>query len=215
MGINDVTKNLESNSLSFVLISKDVQPKLMVQHVIDLAILRKIPVLIVEGLRKLIQSKCGISSVTFGVKNDASSNSLLKINKCVQKLFKHITPPTNNIYHENNCFKSDKFESEDMEVAEVDKVSDLCDNLTEKQMKELYYLKVSNGGQRAFVPERNIDSQKSDIIPIEFSDFDAVSKQKCDTKMNKKYKSLKVKRLKSDAARLKKKIKNIKKFTAK
>ncbi|VEN49061.1 unnamed protein product [Callosobruchus maculatus] len=60
LGVNAVTKLLETNTAGSVLIAGDVQPRLMVQHIVDMAVLYKIPILVFNQLRDVLKSTCGL-----------------------------------------------------------------------------------------------------------------------------------------------------------
>lgn len=207
LGINDVTKSLEKLSVSAVLIAGDIQPRLMVQHVIDQSILHKIPVLIVQKLRNLTKIYCGISCVILGFDKvvDIPKSSAIMVG-CINELFTSITPPKDHI---NSIRSHNLIVSEEKKYESTQVVSDTDVQLAEKP-KDSIYLKNTGTGSRAFipVPRKEVESSAMDIDFIEVPHIP--------TKVGaSQYRSLKVKRLKNDLARTKRKIKILKKVELK
>lgn len=97
-GINTVTKSLEKNEVSAILLSSDINPQFMVKHVIDLAVLLSVPVLVVNNLRKTLLDITGISSACFSIKNfNGSEPSLAKICNTIRDIAKDYPVPVNHI----------------------------------------------------------------------------------------------------------------------
>lgn len=208
LGINDVTKHLENNSISCVVISSDVQPKLMVQHIIDQTVMKKIPILIVSNLRKLTKIYCGISSVALGI-TEKCTGSLVLIKSCVEQLFKKISPPEDHVNFDrlqliNNFNQRIEETKNDMKETDCDKSVK-----NEEQIMSSIYLKIDGHSGRVFIPE----AKKEIVQHNSFANKSYIKAHgKIDKKSGVKYKSLKVKRFKGDISRAKKKIKSLKKM---
>lgn len=190
-----------------VLLSNDVQPRLMVQHIIDLAILKKVPILVVADLRNLIKKNCGIRSVAMGIKNPAVANNLLNIVNCVQNIFKGISFPEEHINF-NRSFvinTEQKQPEEKMDTTTVDTENKMCsdNNLTHSSI----YLAIREKCGRVFIPEVRKKIEFNEILSKEESNELNIQFQG----IKSKYKSVKVKRLKKDSSRRKKKINSLKK----
>ncbi|CAH2017130.1 unnamed protein product [Acanthoscelides obtectus] len=98
LGVNAVTKLLESNTATAVLIAGDVQPRLMVQHIIDNAVLYKTPILIFAQLRDTLKDRCGVSSACIAIsKNLPSESKLILVKEVVETIFMKCPPPINHI----------------------------------------------------------------------------------------------------------------------
>lgn len=190
-----------------VLLSNDVQPRLMVQHVIDLAILKKIPILVVSDLRNLIKYHCGIRSVALGINTPAVANNLLHIVNCVQNIFKSISfPEEHTNFNRSFVINTEQKPAEEkMDTITVDTENQMCSdkNLT---CNSIYLATRENCG-RVFIPEVKKKIQLNEILSKEERNELTIQFQG----KKSKYKSLKVKRLKKDSSRSKKKITSLKK----
>ncbi|CAD5118439.1 DgyrCDS7146 [Dimorphilus gyrociliatus] len=67
-GINEVTKALEKNDLSVLLVEKSV-PQIMIRHLIPLSALKHCPTVCVSGMKNYLTNQLGVTSlVAFGIK---------------------------------------------------------------------------------------------------------------------------------------------------
>lgn len=67
-GINQVTRVLEKNELSVLLVEKSV-PQLMIRHLIPLSTLKQCPTICVSGLKEQLSAILGVTSLAaFGIK---------------------------------------------------------------------------------------------------------------------------------------------------
>lgn len=78
LGVNDVSKALENSSVSHILITAEVEPRILVKHVINQAIMNKVPTLVMPYLRTLLKAKCGISSMVLGFRDHHPKYSLVQ-----------------------------------------------------------------------------------------------------------------------------------------
>nr|XP_023021675.1 uncharacterized protein LOC111510051 isoform X1 [Leptinotarsa decemlineata] len=208
LGVNNVTKLLETNNADTVLIAGDVHPILMVQHLIDLAILYRVPVLILDDLRDLLKTHTGISSLALGVRKDIRSEPGLNlIKKTVNEIFANFPLPKNHI----NFNRSLKNESnDDADVGSENQVVESCVKVDENQIKQTVYLKRVSKQKRAFIPQLT-DEKKTAKMEVDETGFLAFSDEPVKPKVvEPKYKSLVIKRLKGDPNRNKRKIENLK-----
>ncbi|VEN49062.1 unnamed protein product [Callosobruchus maculatus] len=213
LGVNAVTKLLETNTAGSVLIAGDVQPRLMVQHIVDMAVLYKIPILVFNQLRDVLKSTCGVSSACIGIsKNVASDSKLRLIKETVEIIFEKCPPPVNHINFKRSL---DSVTSEKKDIKDTTQKSKKLKVDEETIQKSLLLEKV--GTEPAFVPPKiiekdkktmEVESIKNDFIPLSLSQSDQNNIAKG---IKKAYKHLKVKRIKGDINRNKKKIKHLKK----
>lgn len=213
LGINDVTKALEQNSLSTVLISNDVHPKLMVQHVLDMTVIKNVPTLIIPNLRNLTKTHCGINSVILGIQNNVpGTNSLSEIQNISEQIFNSITPPTNLLNSNRSLISNNEPQNVDEQnnLIEDEKSNQNFNSSCEDERDHSYYLIKKDNNLRAFIPEGKKQAPINETILMETKNMfeEAGNLQQ---KLFKKYKPLKVKRVKSDSSRQRKKIKILKK----
>lgn len=206
LGINDVTRALEQNSLGTVLLSSDVHPKIMVQHVLDMAVLQNIPILIVPNLRQLTKTYCGINSVALGIAKTAPETSPLSVIKVYsQQFFKTIPILKELINSDRSLNLNNKREQIDEENNIMDIENCNQNSSHEDNESHSFYLEKKENNLRTFIPQNSKIETAMDTRNI----FEVTyNSQK---KLLKKYLPLRVKRVKSDITRHKKKIKILKK----
>ncbi|XP_057659467.1 ribonuclease P protein subunit p38-like [Diorhabda carinulata] len=221
IGINKVSKALESNSAQAILISSKVQPRLLVQHIIDLAVLYNVPILCLNNLCERMKSVTGIQTVCFGIsKNNCNDSKYKLIVEKIESIFKKIPPPKSHINYGRSIdsFKIQK-ESKEIEEEKREKIE-----INEAEIRKSVYLKRPDDNSRAFVP---VMEEKKKILAMDvdqtgFLAFteELVEKINGDSKINiskkktksrAQYKALIVKRLKGDNNRNQRKIRRMKK----
>lgn len=68
MGVNEVTRALEKNNVCCVLLDANVEPPLLIKHIITMAVNKKIPVLLVSILKTVTLKKMGFAATVFALK---------------------------------------------------------------------------------------------------------------------------------------------------
>ncbi|KAJ9601354.1 hypothetical protein L9F63_000492 [Diploptera punctata] len=68
LGVNAVTRGLNSSQVSSVLLAKDVDPKLLISHIITMCGIKGIPILIVPALRQFTKITLGFSCIALAIK---------------------------------------------------------------------------------------------------------------------------------------------------
>jgi ribosomal protein L7Ae-like RNA K-turn-binding protein len=68
LGVNSVTRGLESASVGCVLIAQDADPKILVSHIPTMCGVQGVPVLIMSSLRSIVSTTLGFSCIALGVK---------------------------------------------------------------------------------------------------------------------------------------------------
>lgn len=69
IGVNAASRALERHEVEAVLITSDVEPMLMAQHLVQLAA-RKAAVIVIHGLRQFAQQKLGVKTCVLAFKVD-------------------------------------------------------------------------------------------------------------------------------------------------
>lgn len=205
-GVNEVTKSLEKSKLQAVLIASDVSPRLLVKHVIDMCIVKNVPVLVITELRQSLQQRFGVTAVVFGVK---SNDFLVQVLKDV---YVNYPVPEDHIHYLRmlqNCAEKD---SGDVVVQEV-QMKESDDE--KEEVKDLYLYRTSKR-ERVFKPEKSEVKVVNVVAPLK-PDFGFLSLEDAVEKTNPtpNYKALVVKRLKGNKNREKRKREMIQKNNGK
>lgn len=67
-GVNKVTKQLEQNDTCIILLDANVDPPLLVKHVIAMAQNKNVPVLLISFLQRVTKDALGFMSLAIGLK---------------------------------------------------------------------------------------------------------------------------------------------------
>lgn len=68
MGINIVTRALEKNNVCCVLLDANVEPPLIIKHIITMAVNKEIPVLLLPILKIVTLERIGFATTAFALK---------------------------------------------------------------------------------------------------------------------------------------------------
>lgn len=68
MGINVVTRALEKDNVCCVLLDANVEPPLIIKHIVIMAANKKIPVLLLPILKTITLEKMGFATAAFALK---------------------------------------------------------------------------------------------------------------------------------------------------
>ncbi|EFA08514.1 uncharacterized protein LOC103313796 [Tribolium castaneum] len=197
-GINDVSKCLEDRSAACVLVDSDVQPRLLVQHIVDQAVLYNVPVLVAVTMRPFFKVHCGVSGAAVAFKRGVKPDSGLGlIQQTICNIYENYPVPQNHIHYHRRL---DTITISDSSNNSVCVVSDSEDEEPAKN----YHLKRKLR-KRAFVPPEPHKVVES-VVYIE---LDTSVEASPVSKIN--YQPLTVKRLKGDKNRNKRKMQKFKK----
>jgi ribosomal protein L7Ae-like RNA K-turn-binding protein len=203
-GVNNVSKLLENHEACSVLVASDVLPRLLVQHILDQAVLYNVPVLVVQDLRDIFKSKCGLSAVTIALRQTIKSDSKLGlIQQTISNIYENYPVPKTHINYHRQLGTVTISDSEDEKNEEVNESGD---EVTEVKS---YLLKREKDKKRAFVPEKSKAGEVESFIELE-SSFGTTSSVNNAEKMKIEYHSLTVKRVKGNKNRTKRKIEKFK-----
>lgn len=222
-GVNETTRLLENNSASSILITGDVNPQIMVKHIIDMAVLKKVSVLIIPNLRSTLKEKTGIASVVIAFKGVSMDSRYWIIDKKVKEISSNYAVSPDHVNLHRNVDNSDDELISQCSPMDVDQSPFKSESKTSRNL----YLYRKSKTKRAFIPEL---SQKREIIKpfnelevntsgfLAFSDSITNRKSEDDTRKNNiqtkskvSYKSLLIKRVANNKDRDKKKIAMLKK----
>ncbi|KAL3272705.1 hypothetical protein HHI36_014169 [Cryptolaemus montrouzieri] len=157
-GVNEVTKLLECNSFAVVLIHKDC-PKLLVDHIVDLAILHNVPLLVVSELKDILKEYCGLESLVIAIKTTDIKPNLSKIVKVVKEISENYPPPAQHINS-----KRIEQDNNNYQISEVDtqlKNTNFVEKTRESTKIQKCHLYRTTVNERTFIPENS----KKNLIP--------------------------------------------------
>lgn len=217
IGANEVTKSLEADEISTVLLTSDAKPQMMVKHIIDLAVLRNVPTLVVAELRVILNKCVGFGGLAVGFKKNLNMDSKYwAIDQKVKELATNYPVPVNHI---NYARQQATLESNKMEI-ESNKSLSTKDSKESVISKSLYLYRTSTK-YRCFVPQSSRNTEevvhKMQVDSRGFISFGEEVNEKpvsenTDNVRSRKvsYKSLLIKRVRNNEDRGKKKIEMLK-----
>lgn len=207
-GVNEVTKFLEIDACSIVLIA-DVKPRMVVKHIVEMAVLKSVPVLVVSTLKQILKDSCGLESMAFAIKKSVPDTSTLaRIVNTVVEISKNYPPSANHI----NLTRSNIFQDKNEKTQyNLNKPAEI-----KNEVKPLnYHLMRTSPNQRVF----ELSENEKDIVLTKVNTYenihsaanelhyDKLNEALGKKKMKKLYKALVVKRLKGNKNRHKDKVK--------
>lgn len=221
IGANEVTKSLEADEISSVLLTSDAQPQMMVKHVVDLAVLRNVPALVVTGLRNILKERVGFGGLAVGFKKDLTMDSKYwAIDQKVKELATNYPVPVNHI---NYARQQAALESNKMEIKSNESLrkEGPIEKMQSETSKPLYLYRTSTK-YRCFVPQSSQTAEEVvHKMQIDSSGFVSFGKDVLEKKLDSEavknvrphkvsYKSLLIKRVRNNEDRGKKKIEMLK-----
>lgn len=153
MGINKVTENLENNNIDCVMLTSDIQPFYMAQHILDLCIVGSVPVLIIEDLRKELNNTLGIASTCLGIIINHKHEILADLCKAVRNGWENNPPPDD---HSLNIKQDSCIIADDKEFNVLKKAQNTTKDKVEKKVENCrdLHLVRTDTKSRVYVPQR-------------------------------------------------------------
>lgn len=192
LGLRECTDAAQNGECSAIVIEAKVNPRLIVQPVLELCTIKNIPLLCLSDLRKISAVNFGIPTSCLGIK----SNSLLDVRKEIVDIAKnHPKPKQTNQQKKTNDSIVEKMDIEDNEdTEEVAKV---------RAVPDFQFLYRTNKKTRVFVPnaQDNVLKQSRNFKGQDFIEFS----DKPDLKKSKEFMRMLVKRFSNNPDRVKKK----------
>ncbi|KAK9883470.1 hypothetical protein WA026_001647 [Henosepilachna vigintioctopunctata] len=208
-GVNDVTKSLETDSCSVVLVA-EVTPRILIKHIIDLCILHKVPILVIPGMRQVLEESCGLKSIALAIKRSLPKESNINnVIEAVQKISKKY--PVDSLHLNSHKLNTLPLHKEEICNITSPPNEEVIEKIGETKLSD-YYLHRQSLSERVFIPNSENTHRKrrqeliNDVISIT-SETD--NSNICDNGSTL-YKPLKVKRLKGNKNRRKDKIQKLK-----
>nr|XP_012222664.1 PREDICTED: uncharacterized protein LOC105672354 [Linepithema humile] len=169
LGINAVTRALEKNDVCCILLDANVEPPLLIKHIVVMAQNKKIPILLLPVLKTITLEKIGFATAAFALKNDvilqSSENVFHALYKSIAEVFKDFEPSKCSL----QLFKPD-------ETSEASTDCNPTSNIP-KQEKPVVFTDVykyrSSRTERAFIPSSV--SKSSQVFQTPSNEFIALS----------------------------------------
>lgn len=192
-GINHCARAIPTGECKAVILDAEIQPQLLVHHVIDACVLANIPFVCLKQLKKMTADFFGFQTCCLGVK---SNKNVEEIKNIIERF-----APLRNIPQQNTTTKCEEIDktnnNEDLNVRENVKVKE-----------PFLYLYRNSKETRIFVPSSNETVEKN-TKDFSGQSFIGITKNESDiikTKKNHQYKPMIVKRMQDNPNR-KRKIK--------
>ncbi|XP_011136734.2 uncharacterized protein LOC105181569 [Harpegnathos saltator] len=96
LGINIITRALEKNNVCCILLDANVEPPLLIKHIVVMAQNKKVPVLLLPVLKTITLQTIGFATAALALKRDvmqSSDNVFHALYKLVAEVFKDFEPP--------------------------------------------------------------------------------------------------------------------------
>lgn len=197
-----MTKLIEKSTIHAVLVASDVNPRLLVKHVLDMCVIKNVPVLVVPGLREILLQRTGLSGVVFGAKN----NDLLA--QIIRNIYVNHPVPENHIHYFRMLKNEEKHFKSDSEIACTE--MEQTEREVEEQDESVYLYRTSKN-ERVFKPESAQNTSVNAIVKSKQDiGFLSLETKVVQTTQKPNYKALIVKRLKGNKEREKRKREMIK-----
>ncbi|KAL6264778.1 hypothetical protein P5V15_004876 [Pogonomyrmex californicus] len=194
MGINAVTRALEKDDICCVLLDANVEPPLMIKHIIIMAMNKKIPVILLPTLKIVTLEKLGFATTAFALKQEVMQ---CPDNVC-HLLYKSIAKASEDFELPECLLKPD--EISDKKIICEPKITDMdCDPIPSISKPEIpitvfttVYKYRSLKNKRAFIPPTINQTSLTEIPSDEFialsNDFVSINdKNSIKTLKNKRY----------------------------
>uniref|UniRef100_A0A146LWU1 Ribosomal protein eL8/eL30/eS12/Gadd45 domain-containing protein n=1 Tax=Lygus hesperus TaxID=30085 RepID=A0A146LWU1_LYGHE len=177
IGINAVSRAIESDAVSCCLLAEDVNPSNLVKHVVQLATHSKVPVFLVEGFKKYCKDVMGFPCIALGFAKPCppmGDNTVFTEACClIEKFYENWTKNGNSTFASDNDAHDDpapvgKHHSTTQTVSTITMADaqESCDFLSSVSS---FHLMRRSKYERAFVPDAPSQSEDQESIPTETS----------------------------------------------
>ncbi|XP_069699938.1 uncharacterized protein [Periplaneta americana] len=163
LGVNAVTRGLETTTVGCVLLAQDADPRVLVSHIPTMCGMQGVPVLVLPDLRTISNISLGFSCLALGIKKYAlfsDSSHFHSLFNVVSTLSKKIPlPEPLPLFHHAMTHDSDEEEEEEEEKTQPPV------NAKAMQISQDVYLYRTSKKERVFVPGKDTMAKEGDIIP--------------------------------------------------
>ncbi|KAF6207708.1 hypothetical protein GE061_016156 [Apolygus lucorum] len=212
IGINAVSRAIESDAVSCCLLAEDVNPLNLVKHVVQLASHAEVPVLLVEGFKKYCKEVMGFPCIALGFAKPcpAVGDSTAFSEACclIEKFHENWKKNRNTIFSSENDAHDDpapvgKHHSTTQTVSTVTMADaqESCDFLSSVSS---FHLTRRSLFERAFIPDTSSQCDEQESAPLETT---STPKKSLGGKNLMKYKLPTILRIRNNPFKLKRKKK--------
>ncbi|XP_012145680.1 uncharacterized protein LOC100879287 [Megachile rotundata] len=174
LGINAITRALEKENICCVLMDADIDPPLLVKHIIQMAQNSKIPLLLLPQLKTITLSTIGFACAACALKNDVKESPdhhFYPLYQTIHNIFKDMPSPKNTFKLIERINYSEKSESYETDDSSNEMESQMESSKTAKYtLSTDVYMYRSSRKERAFVPPIATENSKaadtSDFISL-------------------------------------------------
>ncbi|XP_015607958.1 uncharacterized protein LOC107273876 isoform X2 [Cephus cinctus] len=183
IGVNAVTRSLEKNAVCCVLLDANVEPVLLIKHIVNMALKRNVPVLLIPFLKSVTVETMNFATAAIAFKNNVAKDEanyfhelFKKIvdlaanypvpDKAVKLLQEDTESQNKELLHNNSCVETDHSTDTDKSI----KLFTVSTNV---------YKYRTSRNERVFIPENAMEIQTPGKV---WTDFIAVD-QSVDTTM--------------------------------
>ncbi|XP_059478201.1 ribonuclease P protein subunit p38-like isoform X2 [Neocloeon triangulifer] len=163
IGVNAVSKALERQDVEAVIVSADVEPRLMAQHLIQLAV-QQAAVIVAPGFRQLVKSTMGMESAAVAFKSCTKNEENLfhPAVQIIKNLAKQVPKPASY----PDLISSQK---EEEEVPIVDPDEEELQKWQNQEVRNWHLLRLASGKKAFYPPEDGEKTKMEDageFIPL-------------------------------------------------
>ncbi|XP_017885461.1 uncharacterized protein LOC108628204 [Ceratina calcarata] len=177
LGINAITRSLEKNNVCCVLMDANIEPQLLVKHIIHMAQNKNVPILLLPKLKIVTLNTIGYASAACALKNfvmDSVDHHFHPLYLTICDIFKEIPLSRNRL----QLFK-DIDATQEIVLSEEDKMSIESETDSSKPTKFTLstdvYVYRSSCEERVFVPPSVTESKTKEPVTEEVKQDDFIS----------------------------------------
>ncbi|KAK9752719.1 Ribosomal protein L7Ae/L30e/S12e/Gadd45 family [Popillia japonica] len=155
LGINEVTKIIEKDEAISVLLANDVEPHLMIKHIIDLCILKLVPILVVSNFKEFLKQVLGISAAAIAFAKDVVDNEKNEtIIQAINRIFLSYPIPTGHA-----CFNN-----ENLNFLTTSHTNEHNIHTKQDLNVDVYLYRDDKSSGRVFIPRSSNDTHNEKCV---------------------------------------------------
>lgn len=195
-----MTKIIEKDEAISVLLANDVEPHLMIKHIIDLCILKLVPILVVSNFKEFLKQVLGISAAAIAFAKDVVDNEKNEtIIQAINRIFLSYPIPTGHA-----CFNN-----ENLNFLTTSHTNEHNIHTKQDLNVDVYLYRDDKSSGRVFIPRSSNDTHNEkcgmDRMEVDSSGFLSFNNY-----ISEDYKSLIVKQAVNNPHRNKRKLEMLK-----
>ncbi|XP_078044714.1 uncharacterized protein LOC144474090 [Augochlora pura] len=161
LGLNAITRAMEKDIISCILMDANIDPQLLVKHIVIMAQNKKIPMLLLPNFKNSISNAIGFSSAACALKDIVAKSPQHHFHPLYTEIcdvFSNIPVPKHSLELFKNIEEiSDEIVDEEMTNSESESIDNVSDSIETKISTNVYKYRTSNT-ERVFIPPNAITS---------------------------------------------------------